>query len=159
MAGSKRELLPEVEPEPEPEPEPMEHWSLSPEARERAEVEARAKIMWGDPPEEVGKYLVSLCYSEPQAAEVVQGLIKERLAAVRANGVKQMVKGGGLICASGAGFLALALVEHFYHVRIRSLWVIGSVIGIGVVGCWYFFDGSIKLISPQLQRGDVAAPD
>ena len=54
---------------------------------EQAEIEARAKMSWGDSPDTVTKYLMLQGFSVPEAQEVVAGLYKERLAAVRVAGI------------------------------------------------------------------------
>ncbi len=66
--------------------------------RETAEIEARAKISWGDSQEDVVKYLMLQGFSVPEAQELAQVLFKERLAALRVKGIRKIVIGSGMMC-------------------------------------------------------------
>src|SRR5260221_10355619 len=66
--------------------------------RSQAEHEARAKILWGDAPEEVVRFLMGQGIAVPEASAIVEELFQERAATIRRSGIVKMVGGGLLIC-------------------------------------------------------------
>lgn len=55
----------------------------------QAQHEAKAKIFWGDPPEQVIGYLLMQGFSHEEASGLVHEMFRERAATVRANGLKK----------------------------------------------------------------------
>ena len=115
--------------------------------REQAEVEARAKISWGDSPEEVTKYLMLQGFSAVEARDLVQVMFKERLAAVRMNGIRKIMIGAGLICVSVIGFFVLGRVS----IKLMAIAIFG-----GLYGAWLGINGILMIAAPKLESGDVA---
>jgi hypothetical protein len=117
---------------------------------EQAKHEARAKTMWGDSAEKVTSYLMIQGFSHQEASELVQVLSAERKVAVRANGIKKMVIGSGLMCVPVVAFF------YFIHIRFMPIKVMGMAIAVGLWGAWMFINGLIKVVVPKMESGDVA---
>jgi hypothetical protein len=118
--------------------------------REQAEIEARAKMSWGDSPDAVTKYLMLQGFSVPEAREVVAGLYKERLAAVRTNGIKKIVSGIALMLVPVVTFL------FFLYMRMMFVRLMAIAVAIGLWGVWRVVNGLIALLMPKMESGDVA---
>ena len=114
------------------------------------ETEARAKILWGDQPEDVIKHLIIKGVDPDQAAAVVHAMLKERSAAIR-------VKGIGKMCI-GAALVAVPIVTVIIFVRIgaMSFTLLGIAGAIGLWGAWLILKGVFMLLAPKSEAGDVA---
>jgi hypothetical protein len=117
---------------------------------EQAKHEARAKTMWGDSPEKVTSYLMIQGFSHQEATELVQTLSAERKVAVRANGMRKISIGSGLICVPIIAFL------FFLHIRFMPTRVMGIAIAIGLWGGWLLINGIIMVAAPKMESGDLA---
>jgi len=118
--------------------------------RETAEIEARAKISWGDSQEDVVKYLMLQGFSVPEAQELVQVLFKERLAALRVKGIRKIVLGSGMMCVPVIAFL------FFRHIGYYPLKLMGIAVMVGLYGAWETFNGVFLIAAPKMESGDVA---
>jgi hypothetical protein len=118
--------------------------------RETAEIQARAKISWGDSQEEVMKYLMLQGFSVAEAQGLVQVLFKERLAALRVKGIRKIVTGVGLMCVPVIAYLGFA------HIGVIPLKLMGIAVMVGLWGCWLVLTGIIMLAAPKMESGDVA---
>jgi len=114
--------------------------------RNQAEIEARAKISWGDPPQEVLKYLMMQGISYEEAAPMVDAMFQERASTIRKTGITRVVLGVGLMCLPVFTWLYL-LVSW----KLLALTVMG-----GVWGLWMFIKGLFMIASPTSESGDVA---
>lgn len=120
-------------------------------SREQAEVEARAKVSWGDPPEAVLQFLMIQGFSREEAAEVMDALYKERANLVRAKGVKKIIFGSLSICAGVMGFIWM-----FFKLKVISTSILGILTGAILYGLWLLINGIIMVAVPKMQGGDVA---
>lgn len=118
--------------------------------RDQAEIEARAKMSWGDSPDAVTKYLMLQGFSVPEAQEVVAVLYKERLAAVRVAGIKKIVSGIALMLVPVITFL------FFLYLRMMLVRVMAIAVAVGLWGVWRLINGLIALLMPKMESGDVA---
>jgi hypothetical protein len=118
--------------------------------RARAETEARAKISWGDSQEEVTNYLMLPGFTAPEASGLVRVLYKERLAALRAKGVRKTVSGLGLMCVPVIAYLTFA------HVGVIPLKLMAIAIMVGLWGYWLLMNGVLIFAAPKMESGDVA---
>ena len=118
--------------------------------RSQAEVEARAKISWGDPPEAVIKYLMLQGFNHQEASELVQVMFQERTATTRGNGVKKIVIGCGLVCVPLVAYLIFA------HIGVIPIKLMGIAVAVGLWGVWLILNGIIMIVAPKLETGDVA---
>jgi hypothetical protein len=118
--------------------------------RPQAETEGRAKIFWGDPPEEVVKFLMRNGISHPEASELTRGYYDERAKAVRSKGFGKILTGIGMICVP---LIALAI---FLHIRFIPWKLFAITIMVGLYGLWRLFHGTVMVIAPKFDKGDVA---
>src|SRR5215510_11771802 len=88
--------------------------------RNQAEIEARAKISWGDPPMEVVKYLMIQGWSYEEAAPLVDSIFRERAATIRKTGIMRVVLGLGLMC------VPIFALFYFAHIGVIS-WTLMSL--------------------------------
>jgi hypothetical protein len=118
--------------------------------RDQAAHEARAKMMWGDSPEQVTSYLMVQGWTHPEASELVTGLFKERTSAVRSAGIRKMIIGFGLMWVPVIALIICHIVG-FYPVKL-----LGMAVLTGLYGVWQFINGGLMFIAPKSEKGDVA---
>ncbi|HTR41817.1 MAG TPA: hypothetical protein VMH87_09405 [Pseudomonadales bacterium] len=118
--------------------------------REQAEHEARAKAMWGDPPEQITSYLMVQGYGREEAMELTEVLVKERTSAVRANGIRKMIIGFGLMWVP---VIALVVFLAIHYIPLKLM---GAAILVGVYGAYLLIRGALMAIAPKSEKGDVA---
>src|SRR6185503_7239570 len=83
------------------------------------EQEARAKILWGDEPDEVIKFMVIKGVHPDEAAGMVHAMLKERTSAIRGNGIRKMVVGAALVC------VPIATLIMFLKIGVISFTIMG----------------------------------
>jgi hypothetical protein len=118
--------------------------------REQVEIQARAKVFWGDDRIEVIKYLMMNGYDVHEATALVQEIRKERAATIRGKGIKKALIGVGMMCAPIV-YLGASLVIGYI-----SIWLIGVTGTLGLWGAWNVLDGVVMFFSPGSESGDVA---
>ncbi len=119
--------------------------------RSTAEIEARAKISWGDSPDEVIRYLMLQGFTATEAKETVDVLFKERLAELRVKGIRKIFTGIGLMFVPVIEGLIFVMV----HLIFLKLMAIGVMVGLW--GVWQLLNGIVMLAAPKMESGDVAA--
>ena len=117
--------------------------------RAQIEQEARAKILWGDAPEDVIKNLVIKGIHPDEAAGIVHAMLKERTAAIRVNGIRKMVIGALLMCVPIGTLIA------FLNIGVVSPTIMGLTGVVGLWGGWMAFNGIFMLLAPKSEAGDV----
>ena len=121
---------------------------------ERLETEARAKIFWGEPPEEVLSYLRSQGVSEQEAKEMLEAIEQERHTNVRASGRRKILMGAPLLFVPvGAYFVFLSV---FGVIPVKLFCV---AMAMGLYGLWQVVDGLMKVLTPARERGDLSQED
>jgi hypothetical protein len=118
--------------------------------RPQAVVEAKAKISWGDAPNDVIAYLRMQGFSAEEASSLVQEMYQERAATIRANGIRKIIVGSGLICVPIVSLL-IFLSLGFIPLKIFAVTVM-----VGLWGAWMVFKGSFMVLAPKMESGDVA---
>lgn len=118
--------------------------------RGQAETEARAKIFWGDPPEEVVKFLMRQAISAAEAQALVAAMFQERAKTIRRNGIRKIVLGAGMMCVPVLFFLLCT------HIGILPLKILAVTIMVGLWGAWQALKGTIMFFAPKSEPGDVA---
>jgi hypothetical protein len=124
--------------------------------------EARAKISWGDSPQEVLKYLMINGIPHEEANEFVNDLFDQRAAAIRSRGILYIFAGIGLVCVPIVmWFVAQRASEvynwgHTSHLTSRAMRGLLITIGIGLGGIGLLIKGLFMFFSPQSSSGDVA---
>jgi uncharacterized protein YjeT (DUF2065 family) len=121
--------------------------------RNQAEVEAKAKILWGDPPEEVIRFLMIRGFNRQEASDKVRAMFRARLAAIRANGIGKMLM-GVFVAFGSSGFFFLQIKYGFI-----SLWLLLATGVACVSGLWLILDGLLKVLMPKLKQGDASEND
>lgn len=118
--------------------------------RPQAEHEARAKISWGDPPEEVIKYLMIQGFSAEEASALVKEMFRERAATIRGDGIKKIVVGIALMC--------VPIIVFFIFMSIGVIYtkILAITIMLGLWGMWMTIKGIFMALAPKSQSGDVA---
>ena len=119
-------------------------------SREQAQAEARAKVSWGDSEEEVIKFLMVQRFTVSEARDLVAEMFKERMATVRATGVRKIFIGIGLMCVP---VIALLL---FLHLGVIPMKIMALFIMAGLYGLYLLINGIIAFIAPKMESGDVA---
>jgi hypothetical protein len=118
--------------------------------RTQAEHEAKAKILWGDSPEDVGRFLIMQGFTQQEASELAGKLFAERAATIRANGVRKVIAGFGLICVP-----VVALII-FLSMKVIPTQLLGLTVMVGLWGAWMVLKGTIMMVSPKSEPGDVS---
>ena len=117
--------------------------------RPQAEIEARAKILWGDAPREVTSFLMGTGIPYAEAAAIVDALCQERAATLRGTGIKKIVLG---IVMMAIPLVAFAIFFSIGYIFVKT--AITTVL-IGLWGILTFIRGWVILVSPESQSGDV----
>lgn len=121
--------------------------------RDQAEVEARAKILWGDAPDEVIHFLMLRGFTNEEASGKIRAMLKERRRTIRAKGIVKTI-GGILLTCGAAGFLLTMLKYGFFSPFVLGLDGLACVCGL-----WMFLNGLWKIIAPGAQIGDASDND
>lgn len=114
-------------------------------------VEARAKIMWGESPEKIRAYLMSKNVGEKDAAALLDEIVSERAASIRADGLKKIWLGGVFVAAP----IVYYFVTHLY-VGYWSLKFFAALIVLAAVGIAKLTSGISMVLRPRAVRGDLA---
>jgi hypothetical protein len=122
---------------------------IHPINREQVEAEARAKVVWGDPREEVLKYLMIQGLSAAEATDLADEMYQERAATIRGLGLKKFLLGIPLMAVPVATWF------YFLSIRVMSAKLLGIAIMIGLYGMWLFMKGMIMFVSPKSEPGDI----
>lgn len=127
----------------------------------RLRTQAKARVTWGDRPEDVVEFLIGGGLDPGEAAALVDGLVLKRNREVRSRGLQKLITGAGLVLAVIVFFGALpwrawmvSLNQTFGSGRRGSL---GSMLvlaagGAGVVGIWWMYRGLCALLQPQAEE-------
>lgn len=118
---------------------------------EQAQIEARAKVFWGDSAEEVIKYLQMQGISYDDACVMVDEMFSEREKTIRARGVRKILIGGVMMLVPVVVYLILA---SFGYIDFKLL---SMAVVVGLVGAWFCLKGTFMLVSPQTELGEVSS--
>jgi hypothetical protein len=118
--------------------------------RDRAIGEARSKVMWGDDQKDVAAFLRMQGLAATEASKVVKGLLDERAATIRSEGVAKMFKGGAFICVPIIAFFS------FMSMGYVPVKIMGITVMIGCYGLYLFINGIVMFLSPRSESGDIA---
>lgn len=111
-----------------------------------AMVEGRARVMWGDPPDEVADWMAQQGVEPVDADGFVRDCTRERNLAIRKRGTMEMLIGGGIALASVA-FIVLMMLNGAIEVRLTGGCSILACIGISRFfkgWDWFSHGGKIK---------------
>jgi len=116
----------------------------------KAEIEARSKIFWGDPPKDVVQFLMMQGFSHEDAAVSVRAMFQERATALQGVGIRKIVTGIALMAVPVVAILIFA------HFRVTFITLLMLAIAVGCWGAWMFLRGSIMVLVPKWETGDVS---
>jgi len=120
-------------------------------SREQIEAEARAKIIWGEPPAAVFGYLRSQGVPPAEAKALMVELQAERLAEVRAAGVRKIVYGALLMVSPFAYWMISALTIGRIYLYVLAAAIIGAFYGLSRL-----IDGIRAVAAPQSDSSDLS---
>jgi hypothetical protein len=112
--------------------------------------EARAKIFWGDPPQEVLKFLLINNVPRQEAIEIIRELSHERLVQMRKNGLIKIFSGILMVCVPVVGWFI------FNTAGIIPMKLFAIMIMLGVWGAYRVLKGTFMVVAPNMQQGDVS---
>jgi hypothetical protein len=112
--------------------------------------EARAKIFWGDPPQEVLKFLLINNVPRGEAMEIIRELTHERTVQMRKNGLIKIFSGILMVCVPVAGWFGGMAITS------RRLKFLAFMIMLGLWGAYRFLKGMLMVVAPKAQQGDVS---
>ncbi len=110
--------------------------------------EARAKIFWGDPPQEVLKFLMINNVPRQEAMEIIRELTHERIVQMRKNGLVKVFSGILMICVPIGGW--------FGGMAVISIKLFAFMIMLGLWGFYRLIKGMLMVVAPKSQHGDVS---
>lgn len=136
---------------PAPQAEPRKRVPLAGQLDEvQATTEARSKILWGDPPDNVISFLRGNGFSQKEASSLVRALSGERAAMVRKTGIRKIMVGIGLMFVPVISFLIFTAIGYL-EIKLFALTVM-----VGIWGAWMCFNGAFMVLLPKAEGGDVA---
>lgn len=110
--------------------------------------EARAKIFWGDPPQEVLKFLMINNIPRQEAMEIIRELSRERTVQMRKNGLVKIFTGILMICVPIGGW--------FGGMVVISIKLFAFMCMLGLWGFYRLIKGILMVVAPKMQQGDVS---
>jgi hypothetical protein len=110
--------------------------------------EARAKILWGDPPQEVLKFLLINNVPRGEATEIIRELTHERVVQMRKNGLIKIFSGILMVCVPIGGW--------FGGMAMLSIKLFAVMIMLGLWGAYRIIKGTLMVVAPKMQQGDVS---
>lgn len=116
----------------------------------QARTEARAKILWGDPPDEVLKFLRMQGLPADEAKAFLDALVAERSATIRSNGVKKIFLGIALVCVPIVSLIIFLMINYI------PLKIFAVTVMVGLYGLWQLLKGLMMFIAPKGEPGDVS---
>ena len=119
-------------------------------SRDQVENEARAKILWGEDPDATVLYLRTNGISEEDTAAFIDACMGERRSIVRGRGLKKILIG----CPLAA--VPLVTWYIFERMTVGSTKLLILAIAIGLWGLWWVLDGTLKMIFPESEKGDLS---
>jgi hypothetical protein len=116
----------------------------------KAEAEARSKIFWGDPPKDVVQFLMMHGFSHEDATVSVRVMFQERATALQGIGVRKIVTGVALMA------VPVVVILMFAHFHVVIITLLSLAIAVGFWGAWTFLRGSMMVLVPKFETGDVS---
>lgn len=128
-----------------------------PRAKQSLAWEARAKIIWGDPGDDVQVWLLTNGIDQSTAERIVAIAVGERALAIRAKGVRDLVL-GILVCVAGAGVgigMIILTTNRIVGVRLPITIYAGSTFVL-MYGLHFTWRGLARLIGGSRVKGTVS---
>jgi len=134
-------------------------------------AEARAKLIWGDPPETVLEFLQTQGVNKQQAEGFIASIKRERLATVRSSGIKRIIVGAWLVVPLVVALPLAFWLNYWYEANPDPAtagytfhYIAGRIAGricvlafvAALFGLWKIITGIFLLVDPQSQKGDLS---
>ncbi len=135
-----------------------------PAAKEQFAWEARAKITWGEAPDQVHTWLLANGLQRRMADRIVAIAVSERAIAIRAKGIRDLVLGlfGGAAAASIGIGAFIAMRDGFQGVRLPTKGL-AAIAAVSFVGFMFSLNvtwrGAERLIGGARVKGDLSESD
>ncbi|MFA6286893.1 MAG: hypothetical protein WC661_05855 [Opitutaceae bacterium] len=117
---------------------------------EEAKIEARAKIIWGEPSENVSAFLQGHGFGEKEIFEHLANFDRERAEVIRSSGIKKITMGALLIPIPLVAYIVF-IMNGAIPTRLFTLTVL-----IGLYGIWKATNGIMMIMAPGTERGDLS---
>ena len=116
-------------------------------------VEARAQIIWGEPPATVLATLTAQGVSRATARSLVAKFVQERYESLRQIAQRRIILGLLLLSVP---VLYYCFIYHPHNVHGRLLIRgFGLAIGVGLYGLWKLVGGIVAYLNPAAQKGEI----
>lgn len=118
---------------------------------EAVQIDARAKIMWGEGEQKTLEFLQSKGVGDKDAYVFIQNLLKERDASVREDGRKKII--------IGAACMPLPVIYYFVTHYWLGYWDVkffAGLIVVAVFGLTKFLNGLSMVLRPRKHSGSLA---
>ncbi|HZP59224.1 MAG TPA: hypothetical protein VFB27_02790 [Opitutaceae bacterium] len=106
-------------------------------------TEARAKLVWGEPPAKVLAYLREKNLGDKDAMEALRELLAENAQDRRRDGFKKIL-GGAFLILLPIGYYLLARTVGFIQLKLFSILIL-----LGIIGIWRCLDGIFMILRPN----------
>ena len=126
-------------------------YTVEPENLERIENEARAKMTWGESPENVFAFLQLQGLSGPEATTTMESLKQERAANMRAEGIRKLAMGGAMAASPVIFYL---VCSRMGYVPFKLLML---TVALGLWGIWKIIGGCINIFAPNFGNEDLSS--
>jgi len=123
---------------------------------DKAIVEARARIIWGEPSLSVRGFLVSNGVPDSVADAKIREFVLERATEIRRRGIKDIIFGVTVVGVCG-GLFAYWVLNYGW--RIVVVWFARGFIWLALVGfygIWKLSRGVIRLVCPQTEHKPIS---
>jgi hypothetical protein len=117
---------------------------------DKALIEARSKIMWGDDAADVAKFLMSQGFTADDAKAALAPIVTERAQTVRKAGTSKIFGGIGMMMVPVIAFFTFMSVGYF------PIKIFGATVAVGLWGAYRVLTGTIMFLSPKSEKGDVS---
>jgi len=88
-------------------------------------------------------------FNVQDATTLVREMCAERTATIRANGIRKIFIGSGMICVPIASFF------YFLAIGYIPLKLFAITVVVGLWGGWVVFKGIFMVAAPKMESGDV----
>lgn len=122
--------------------------------RSKITAQARAKLIWGEPPQAVHEFLVSHGISDGDADAKIAEFSAERAADIRRIGVNKIFI-GGLLTGASVVFFYFGYRDGAFHTDYRSARGQALIAVAGIYGSWKLIDGIIYLVGPRSEKRSI----
>jgi hypothetical protein len=112
--------------------------------------DARAKVVWGEPRQEVFAFLQSSGFGDKEASDILDTIFRERAADIRKSGITKIIIGIFWIMVL-IGYLVVSAIIGIIELKLLVLAGISAL-----VGSWKIIEGIGYIIRPSSETGDLS---